>query len=116
MICIFLVIWFFFYEFENIKCFFKRGFLFAGSSVLAAGMACLVLIPAYIGVSQTSVNEQLPQIELMTTFSNILAGKEGGIFAFSDPVSVVNNASYNANLYTGIAMLGLALLYFLKGE
>ncbi|MDU7026844.1 MAG: YfhO family protein [Clostridiales bacterium] len=114
MICIFLVIWFFFYEFENIKCFFKRGFLFAGSSVLAAGMACLVLIPAYIGVSQTSVNEQLPQIELMTTFSNILAGKEGGIFAFSDPVSVVNNASYNANLYTGIAMLGLALLYFFK--
>lgn len=114
MICIFLVIWFFFYQFENIKCFFKRGFLFAGSSVLAAGMACLVLIPAYIGVSQTSVNEQLPQIELMTTFSNILAGKEGGIFAFSDPVSVVNNASYNANLYTGIAMLGLALLYFFK--
>lgn len=114
MICIFLVIWFFFYQFENIKYFFKRGFLFAGSSVLAAGMACLVLIPAYIGVSQTSVNEQLPQLELMTTFSNILAGKEGGIFAFSDPVSVVNNASYNANLYTGIAMLGLALLYFFK--
>lgn len=112
MICIFLVIWFLFQKFDGLKQFIKRGFLFAGSSLLAAGISCLVLLPAYIGISQTLTGETMPSGEMMASFADIFAGKEGGIFIFSDPVSVINTGSFNANLYCGIFALVLAVFFF----
>lgn len=111
MICIFLVIWFVYLKFDNIKLFVKKAFLFAGSSILGAGISCVVLLPAYIGVSQTLTGETMPSWEMMASFADIFAGKEGGIFVFSDPVSVINTGSFNANLYCGIFVLVLMVLF-----
>lgn len=112
MICIFLVLWFCIRKFHGVWDLLKKGFLFAGSSFLAAGMACVVLLPAYIGISQTQLGEKLPQPEWFGSFWDILAGKEGGIFLFSDPISVLNDLPQSANLYCGIFVLGLCVLYF----
>lgn len=112
MNCIFLVLWFCIRKFQGLRDFLKKGFLFAGSSLLAAGMACVVLVPAYIGVSQTQLGEKLPQPEWFGSFLDIVAGKEGGIFLFSDPISVLNDFPQSANLYCGIFALGLCVLYF----
>ena len=54
MICIFSVIWYLFYSFRNFRQFFFRGIVFAFYSLLAAGMAAVLLIPAYLGIKQTA--------------------------------------------------------------
>ena len=46
MICIFAVIWYLFYSFRSVRQFFFRGIAFAFYSLLSAGMAGMLLIPA----------------------------------------------------------------------
>ena len=75
----------------------------------------MVLLPAYLGIVQASAGESAPKFGWKVSFFDILAGSEGGIFLFSDPVSV-NGYGYLANLYAGIFLLGLAVLYFLAKE
>ena len=116
MICLFLVIWFLFYEFPDIKDFVKKGILFAAASLLGAGLSCVVLLPAYMGIVQTQGGTAFPEFEWMGQFADIFAGKEGGIFAFSDPISINNQVAYNANLYCGVFVLGLVILFFLAKD
>lgn len=116
MICLFLVIWFLFYEFPSFKEFLKKGILFAASSFLAAGLSCVVLLPAYLGIVKTQGKSRFPEFDWMGQFSDIFAGKEGGIFAFSDPISINNQVAYNANLYCGIFILGLVFLFFMAKD
>ena len=54
MTCLFLVLWFLFYEHSGMKAFFKNGIRFALCSLLSAAMAAIVLVPAYIGIMKTS--------------------------------------------------------------
>lgn len=115
MICVFMVLWFLLYKHKSILDFLKKGILFSGCSVLAAGLSCVVLLPAYLGIVQANAGSSVPEIGWKSSFYDILAGKEGGIFLFSDPVSV-NPDSYHANLYAGIFLLGLVILYFLSKE
>ena len=59
MICIFAIIWYIFYSFKSVKQFFSRGISFALYSFLAAGMAAVLLIPAYLGIKQTASGETM---------------------------------------------------------
>lgn len=118
IVCVFMVLWFLVRRHKSIKEFLKKGILFAGCSILSAGMACVVLLPAYLGIVQTvqtNVSESFPAFGWKTSFFDILAGEEGGIFLFSNPVAV-NPNSYLANLYAGIFLLGLVILWFLAKE
>lgn len=116
MICLFLVIWFLFYEFSSIKELCKKGILFAATSLLGAGLSCVVLLPAYMGIVQIQGGSAFPEFDWMGQFMDIFAGKEGGIFAFSDPISINNQVAYNANLYCGVFVLGLVILFFLAKD
>ena len=114
MICIFLVIWFFFYEFKSVKEFFKKGIRFAIFSILSAALAAIVLIPAYIGISQLQEGSSIPAFINMYRFTDIfMADTNGGLFAFQLPVKVTTQ-SYLANLYCGMIVFGLALLYLIN--
>ena len=113
MVCLFAVIWFLFQTHSSYLAFLKRGIQFAGASLLGAGLACVVLLPAYMGIVKTTGSSSFPDFEWMAKFSEIFAGKEGGIFAFSDPLSINNQAAYPANLYCGTFVIGLVFLYFL---
>lgn len=115
MICVFVVLWFLLYQHKSILEFFKKGILFVGCSILSAGMTCVVLLPAYLGIVQASAGGSLPKFQWKASFLDVLAGDEGGIFLFSDPVAV-NPINHYANLYAGVFLFGLVILYFLAKE
>ena len=99
MICIFAIIWYIFYSFKSVKQFFFRGISFALYSFLAAGMAAVLLIPAYLGIKQTASGEAmtLPDHSFLTNAADLLNRQ----FAMGSPISH-DNFDGNANLYIGI--------------
>ena len=113
MICIFSVIWYLFYSFKHIKQFFLRGIEFAFYSFLAAGMAAILLIPAYMGIKQTAAGSEmaLPVHGWETGFADLLTRQ----FDLTMPVSH-DNFDGNANLYIGIFTVLAVFLYFFNRE
>ena len=111
MICIFLVIWFFTIHFKSVRTFFFRGLAFAWYSLLAGGMAALLLIPAYLGIRQTAAGEDfsLPKHGFITGFADLVNRQ----FGFSTPISH-DNFDGNANLYIGAFVVLAAFLYLLN--
>lgn len=112
MVCLFLILWFLLSDFHGLRHFFRRGLQFTGCSILAAGISAMVLLPAYLGVSGTGTFT-LSGFELIGRFWEIMEVKNGGILAFSRPVTI-SNFAYEANLYCGIFTLGLCVLYFMN--
>lgn len=109
MICLFLVLWFICYDFEDNRQFIRSGLNFALYSILAAGIAAIVLVPAYLGISKTASAEliDLPSHEWYTSFVDILSTHLAGVAPVTN-----DNFNGNANLYMGILPILLAVLYF----
>ena len=113
MICIFAVIWYLFYSFKSVKQFFFRGIAFTLYSLLAAGMAAVLLIPAYLGIKQTSSGEEmvLPEHSFLTNAADLLNRQ----FAMWTPISH-DNFDGNANLYIGIFTILAVVLYLFNQQ
>lgn len=113
MICIFAVIWYVFYSFKSVKQFFCRGIAFTFYSFLAAGMAAIMLIPAYLGIKQTASGESmtLPEHSFLTNAADLLNRQ----FAMWNPISH-DNFDGNANLYIGIFTVLAVGLYLLNTQ
>lgn len=113
MICIFVVIWYIFYSFKSVKQFFFRGIAFTFYSFLAAGMAAIMLIPAYLGIKQTASGESmtLPEHSFLTNAADLLNRQ----FAMWNPISH-DNFDGNANLYIGIFTVLAVGLYLLNTQ
>lgn len=114
MICIFLVLYFFVLFFEqkkkNIRLFFRRGFLFAGYSLLAGISSAVLLLPtlAALAVSNSADSKFPTEIEFYHSFTELLSQQ----FAFVKPTDL----SGSPNLYFGVMTLLLVVLYiFRKG-
>ena len=97
MICIFAIIWYIFYSFKSVKQFFFRGISFALYSFLAAGMAAVLLIPAYLGIKQTASGEAmtLPDHSFLTNAADLLNSQ----FAMGSPISHDNFTVLAVGLY-----------------
>lgn len=108
MICIFLVLWFLFYEHKSVGTFLKRGILFGFCSILGAMMAAIGLVPAYLGIMNTaSANSMtLPAHSWLTNIYDILSTH----LAATPPVTN-DNFDGNANLYVGMLSILLVFLY-----
>lgn len=113
MICIFAVIWYLFSSFRSVKEFFFRGLAFAGYSFLAAGMAAVLLLPAYLGIKQTASGGEmgLPPHGWQTGFADLMTRQ----FNLGYPISH-DNFDGNANLFIGIFTVLAVLLYFMNRE
>ena len=111
MICIFCVLWYLTSSFKSIRHFFLRGCIFAFYSFLAAGIAAVLLLPAWQGIRQTASGEEmlLPSHGWLTGFADLLNRQ----FAMTTPISH-DNFDGNINLYFGMAALFAALLYLLN--
>ena len=109
MICIFLVIWFLFYQHKTWKKFFVNGICFAGYSLLAAALAGIGLLPAFLGIMNTaSANSMsLPKHEWLTNIYDILKTH----LVATAPVTN-DNFDGNANLYICILLAVLVFIYF----
>lgn len=109
MICIFLVVWYLLNEHKSVKEFFLRGIQFAISSILAAGMSAMVLMPAYAGIMQTaSAKRNLPGWKLYGAFVDIFQ-------AHLPFVKAINNQVFDGgvNIYCGVATIFFVVLYVL---
>lgn len=110
MTCIFLVIYFLLYDHKNIKAFFKKGFIFAGYSITAAGMAAVVLIPTYLGLMATSSAKlQFPEWNWYTHFVDVMTSHLA-------MVAPITNMQWDGgvNLYCGVLTMLLMVLYLLN--
>ncbi len=109
MVCVFLVLWYFTYYFTDFRSFFTRGVTFAVSSLTAAAMAAILLIPAYKGLMSTSsAYFEFPG----WTFY----GKWLDLFSTHMVAVAPNNMAVDdglGNLYCGILPLIVLLLYII---
>ena len=119
MICIFLVLWFFAsrhgdpYDLSTrnyIKSFIGDGLRFAGASLLAAGMACLSLVMAYLAITKTaSAHLSFPGFETYQSFFDVIKAQ----FIFTKPLT---NLTFDGgvNIYCGIFAIVLLFLYLVS--
>lgn len=109
MVCIFAALFYFTYEFAGVKDFFQKGIRFAGYSILGAAMAAVVLIPAYLGLMNTSsATLEFPEWKTYGEGWNLFATHMAGVEQY--------NMSVNdglGNLYCGILPLLLLVLYII---
>lgn len=113
MICIFLVLWYLCYHHESIKTFFTKGILFGFYSILAALLAGIGLLPAYLGIMNTASADlmTLPEHGWLTNIFNILKTHLVGTAPITN-----DNFDGNANLYICILTIILVFLYFMVKE
>ena len=104
MTCLFLILWYLLYPHKNVKEFFTNGFRFAGYSLLSGAMAAVVLLPAYLGIMQTSSAKlQFPKELWYGTFGNLFSRHFLGTTPFTMAVD-----DSKINLYCGILTLLMA--------
>lgn len=112
MICIFLVIWAITYHYNSLRDLGRTAWLFAVSSLLAGGMAAIVLVPAYKGIMETASAERvLPGWEQYGSYWNILQAHLLG----SEPINNQTNDG-GVNLYCGIFALFLVFIYLFSRQ
>ena len=112
MTCLFLILWYLLYPHKNVKEFFTNGFRFAGYSLLSGAMAAVVLLPAYLGIMQTSSAKlQFPKELWYGTFGNLFSRH----FLGTTPLTMAVDDS-KINLYCGILTLLMAGFYLAVRE
>ncbi len=112
IICIFLVLWALFYPYKTWKETFRSAGLFSVSSLLAGGLAAVLLVPAYMGIMQTaSAKRVLPGWDQYGSYFDILQQ----LFAKMEPI---NNQvdDGGVNLYCGIFAILLTFVFLISKE
>ena len=112
MICVFLVLWAVFYHYNSLRQMGRTAWMFAVSSLLAGGMAGLVLMPAYRGIMQTaSAKRTLPGWEYYGSWWNLFQAQLFG----NEPI---NNQidDGGVNLYCGMFALFLFFVYLFSSH
>lgn len=107
MICIFLVIWAVLYHYKSLRDLGRTAWMFAVSSLMAGGLAAVVLIPAYMGIMQTaSAKRTLPGWNTYGSYWYILQAHLPGNEPINNQVD-----DGGVNLYCGIFVLFLLFVY-----
>lgn len=112
MICIFLVLQFFLTNHKKVKKFFTDGLRFAGCSLLAAGMAAFLLLPAYLGLNTTaSAKRVFPKADWYGSIWDMIRQ----MFFLTPPIK---NQQFDGglNLYCGSICIILLFVYLLNGK
>ncbi len=107
MICIFLVLWFFAADHRSVKDFFMNGIRFAWTSLLAAGMAAVSLVTAYIAIMKTaSAGTKFPKNEVYGSY--FAQWKQ--MLIMQRPINA-QTFDGGVNLYAGTILILLFFLY-----
>ena len=113
MLCIFSCLYFLVRwisaERIRLKAVGKSCLTFGWYSLLAGGMAALVLLPAFLGLSSSESmqgNTFPTLIRFYTSFAEMMLSH----FAFTDPVNI-SNSQVGLNVYCTVAAVLLAVLY-----
>ncbi len=113
IVCLFLVFWFFMYSHKSVGKLFIDGIRFAIGSLVGAGMAAMLLFPAYFGIMNTASADafKLPENEF---YGNVWDLLQQLLVA----VNPIKNQVFDggANLYCGIFVLFGALLFVFQRQ
>ena len=108
MICLFLVLWFFTFSFRSLKDLLFKGVRFAASSLIAAALGAVVLLPAYKGIMTTaSAKFSLPEWEFYGSFADTLRSH-----LFCSEVMTNQVGDGGTNLFCGVFTILLAFMFF----
>ena len=109
MLCAFSALYFLFYL---QKWCWKPILRFTLASLLAAGLAAAVLLPVFLTLAQgySLFGGELMTLERVNTLSQLFAK------VYTASISTVQMGSNAPNLYVGVPMLVLALIYLLNGN
>ncbi|MCD7746151.1 MAG: YfhO family protein [Lachnospiraceae bacterium] len=93
---------------------FRSCLVFAWRSLLAGGMAALVLVPAYMGLT-SSESMETNTFPTVVKFYESLAELLENHMAFMEPVTI-SSSQVGLNVYCGVATVLLAILYLFDHE
>ncbi len=114
MVCMFMVIWYFVYDYKSIKQMAAAGVRFAIGSLMGGGMAAIVLLPAYKGIIQTASGDSMSELPDFSWYGNITEILKQLLIGIKPLKNQVFDGG--ANLYCGIfAILGAFLFFLAKG-
>lgn len=110
--CIFLVLWFLATGHENVKKFIKDGLMFAAGSILAAAMAALSLIMAFLAITKTaSSGSSIPKWHFYQNFFELIKYQ----FVLAKPINM-DSFDGNANLYCGMLPYILVFVFIFSNK
>ncbi|MCD8011810.1 MAG: YfhO family protein [Lachnospiraceae bacterium] len=93
---------------------FRSCLVFAWRSLLAGGMAALVLVPAYMGLT-SSESMETNTFPTVVKFYESLAELLENHMAFMEPVTI-SSSQVGLNVYCGVATVLLSILYLFDHE
>ena len=112
MICIFLICFFFIHWLSvkrtGFKAFLVSGFRYAGYSLLAGGMAGVILLPTYYTMTESSSGIKPTAVELYRSFADVLRQH----MAMLEPTELTGAP----NIYCGVIVCVLLPLYLILRE
>lgn len=107
LICIYIFLSFFTYEWKGWKNFFESFVRIGVYSVLGVGISAIVLLPSFLGLTNTAISsESLPEVSLYGNFGTVLST----LGSFSLPIGISFDRE-RANLYIGEFALLLVFIY-----
>ncbi|GEM_PF-4870467 len=113
IMCEFIVLFFLIQDFRSIKHFFRSVLRLALSSILAAGLAAMWMLPYYLRTTNSTYVEKDSVAPALTGWFTSLRTVFGQ-FRMTTTVTTASALSYKANLYCGMAILLLLPLYALN--
>ncbi len=92
----------------------KSCLKFAWSALLAGGMAAVILLPAFLGLSSSEAMSSNTFPTTVKFYQNLAELLENHM-AFMEPVTI-SNSQVGLNVYCGIAAVFLGILYLFDGK
>lgn len=114
LLCEFLLLYFLVMNHSSVKRFFRDGIVFAGSSILSAGLAGCFLIPYYLITSHSGYTAGYDQVPALSLQNSLLQNLLDFRVLHRDIVITANDAA--ANVYCGILCLQILGLYALNTD
>lgn len=112
MICLFLIMWTLLYPYRSLKQLGRTSWQFAVGSLVAAGLAGIVLVPAYKGIMETaSATRVLPGWDHYGSWWNLLQAQLLGVEPINNQVD-----DGGLNLYCGMFTVFLFFVYLFGRE
>ena len=114
LLCEFLVLYFFLTDFESVKDFFMKGFRFALSSILSAGLAAIILLRFFLFTQSSPYQAKDAAVASSGFVFDHTLLKSLYDFQFMHVIEPVTDDNFRANTYCGIAFILILGLYFIN--
>lgn len=111
-LCLFAFLYFFMVRFENLKEFWEGLFRMAIYSILAILLSCVVLVPAFYGITHVGVYDNSFAYQLIPNWGEWWSFLEA--FNPGSELDTLGNSIYTYNLYCGCLVILLPVVFVMQ--